>query len=70
LSLAAYNAGATAVRRQSGIPSFAETRTYVRRITRLYDSGNVQLSGSTGPRYSPVRIFRDSQGVLTFTNTD
>jgi soluble lytic murein transglycosylase-like protein len=70
LSLAAYNAGATAVRRQSGIPSFAETRTYVRRITRLYDSGNVQLSGSAGPRYSPVRIFRDSQGVLTFTNTD
>lgn len=70
LSLAAYNAGAGAVRRQAGIPSFAETRNYVRRITRLYDSGNVQLTGASGPRYSPVRVFRDSQGVLTFTNTD
>jgi soluble lytic murein transglycosylase-like protein len=71
LSLAAYNAGAGAVRRQAGIPTYAETRNYVRRITRLYDSGNVQLTGSaSGPRYSPVRVFRDSQGVLTFTNTD
>jgi soluble lytic murein transglycosylase-like protein len=71
LSLAAYNAGAGAVRRQAGIPSYTETRNYVRRITRLYDSGNVQLTGSAnGPRYTPVRVFRDSQGVLTFTNTD
>jgi soluble lytic murein transglycosylase-like protein len=70
LSLAAYNAGANAVRRQAGIPSYAETRSYVRRITKLYDGGNVQLTGASAPRYSPVRVFRDSQGVLTFTNTD
>jgi soluble lytic murein transglycosylase-like protein len=71
LSLAAYNAGENAVRRQSGIPSYAETRSYVRRITQLYDRGDLQaLRTAGGPRYSPVKVFRDSQGVLTVTNTD
>lgn len=34
--VAAYNAGPEAVRRAEGIPAFAETQEYVRRVLRLY----------------------------------
>jgi soluble lytic murein transglycosylase-like protein len=37
-SLAAYNAGSGAVEKHGGIPPFAETREYVRRVLRFYDS--------------------------------
>jgi soluble lytic murein transglycosylase len=37
-SLAAYNAGSSAVEKYGGIPPFAETREYVRRVLRFYDS--------------------------------
>lgn len=38
LSLAAYNAGSGAVEKHGGIPPFAETKEYVRRVLRHYDS--------------------------------
>ena len=37
LSLAAYNAGINAVERHGGIPPYAETRQYVRRVLGFYD---------------------------------
>ena len=37
LSLAAYNAGIKAVERHGGIPPYAETREYVRRVLHFYD---------------------------------
>lgn len=69
LSLAAYNAGQGAVQRNRGVPPFAETRNYVRRITNLYGNGNllVQLGG---PISAPIRVSRNERGVLTFTNTE
>ncbi len=71
LSLAAYNAGAGAVHRNAGIPNYAETRNYVSRITALYNGGDSSpFRGMVGARYEPMKVFRDSQGVLTFTNTD
>jgi soluble lytic murein transglycosylase len=38
LSLAAYNAGSGAVEKHGGMPPFAETKEYVRRVLRFYDS--------------------------------
>lgn len=66
LSLAAYNAGAGAVTRANGVPRYGETRKYVKRITALYgDPGKLNL-----PSAAPIKVFRDSSGVLTITNTD
>ena len=71
LSLAAYNAGAGAVARSAGVPRFAETRNYVRRITELYAGGG---EGGTrvsfGPAPEPVRVGRDERGVLHMSNTE
>src|ERR1700680_2955656 len=68
LTLAAYNAGSGAVARSAGIPRFAETQNYVRRITSLY-YGGVHLSAA-GPGHDPVRGQRDARGVLYISNTD
>lgn len=68
LTLAAYNAGAGAVARNNGVPHFAETQNYVRRITNLY-YGGFDLSPSGGTR-DPVRVQRDARGALYISNTD
>ncbi len=69
LSLAAYNAGTGAVARSSGIPHYAETRNYVKRITQLY-SGSLGSSYFSGASREPVRVQRDVRGVLYISNTD
>jgi hypothetical protein len=68
LTLAAYNAGAGAVARSSGVPHYAETQNYVRRITNLYNRGDV--FGPAGASPDPVRVQRDAHGVLYFSNTE
>jgi len=71
LSLAAYNAGAGAVARNSGVPRFAETQNYVRRITEIYYGGGQPGSRVVGNVvHDPVRVQRDARGVLYISNTD
>lgn len=71
LTLAAYNAGAAAVARNAGIPRFAETRNYVKRITQLYYEGSDPGSHLfASPARAPIHVERDSEGVLHISNTD
>ncbi len=68
LTLAAYNAGAGAVARSSGVPHYAETQNYVRRITNLYYGGSA--SSPSEVSHDPVRVQRDARGVLYISNTE
>lgn len=68
LTLAAYNAGSGAVARSAGVPHYAETQNYVRRITNLY-YGGFDFTPS-GASKDPVKVQRDARGVLYISNTD
>ena len=70
LTLAAYNAGAGAVARSSGVPHYAETRNYVKKITQLYYGGDSGIRILGIPVHEPVRVQRDARGVLYISNTD
>ena len=66
LSLAAYNAGQTAVHRSGGVPNYTETRNYVKRITGIYGSNTARLY--TGGR--PLVVKKDSEGHLSVSNIE
>ncbi len=68
LTLAAYNAGSGAVARSAGVPHYAETQSYVRRITNLYYGGFDFTPSSAS--HEPLHIERDAHGVLYISNTD
>jgi soluble lytic murein transglycosylase-like protein len=71
LTLAAYNAGQGAVARSAGVPHFAETRNYVKRITQLYYGGSDPGSHFLdGPVHDPIHVERDARGVLHISNTE
>jgi soluble lytic murein transglycosylase len=71
LSLAAYNAGTLSVQRYGGIPSFPETKSYVRKVWGLYQPGSDLYVTKAGLRqFTRNSIYRyiDSAGVVHFTN--
>jgi len=66
LSLAAYNAGAGAVRRSRGIPKYSETRNYVKRITGIYGSNTARLYT---PGH-PLQLKKDAEGHLSVSDME
>jgi soluble lytic murein transglycosylase-like protein len=59
--LAAYNAGQEALKKFNGIPPYAETIEYIRRVMASYSKPFI--TGGT-----PVRKFVDASGQHVFTN--
>jgi soluble lytic murein transglycosylase-like protein len=72
LSLAAYNAGEGAVDRFGGVPPYSETRQFVRRVNRLYQSYNRVLTppapAPPPKKHDGPRIYyrRDAAGIVHY----
>ena len=62
LTLAAYNAGETAVERHGGVPPYPETQAYVKKVLALY------YKSKKPPRHRLYR-YEDKQGRVTVANT-
>jgi len=67
-ALAGYNAGPEAVQRYQGIPPYAETQNFVRRVLALYN-GQSPSPSTAAPVGRPVYLQRTAAGGLLLTTT-
>jgi hypothetical protein len=67
-ALAAYNAGPEAVARHRGIPPYAETQMYVRRVLALFEGPDVLAAAAVGPGSGPVDRYEAADGTVVYTN--
>ena len=70
LALAAYNAGAGAVRRHRGVPAYRETRDYVRKVEQVQQRLGETWSGGGAlePPARPVLLVRGGDGSVKLEN--
>jgi len=75
LSLAAYNAGENSVLRWGGVPSFSETKAYVRKVREFYQSNSLPYMPASKPvrkrpEMLPIYRYVDERGIVHYTNID
>jgi len=72
LTLAAYNAGETAVAKFDGIPPYKETENYVTKIMKLYEGDYYSIpsssKGGVKKVFSSIYRYYDENGSLCITN--